>query len=672
MNYPCLSSALTITIVLLSFVNHTHGQTRERAAVGAVLQGSLDLHSASFTRLPEIDNCCPGFTGGSGMGWLVGLSYLTPLNSEWSVDIRAGYQHGSVDMSTSESKLISQSNGTFESASIRHDLSLSVSRMSIEPLAVYALTPSIGLRMGLFGAYQLNGRYVQGEFLDNPSNAVFDNGTKSRNQAEGNLESLSSMNVGVTVGVGTDLPLNADRSLLMSPELLLTLSPTKILQNTSWSMTMIRAGVVVSFSPEEDKDEISDTELFEVARNVRTNPPSSNEPLAVPSVAYTGLLESGTTVDKKSIRIEEFTSNRVRPILPFVFFDPNSNKLDPRYRQISAEQVESYSLENFYNLDAMVTYYQLLNIIGKRLQEQPDASITIMGCTDKQESASSEDLGKRRALIVRNYLVDTWKVPASRIAVDQRGLPSQASNEADQDGAAENRRVEISSSDPSILSAVASNDTMRVFDPPAVRFNLGVSDTSRLKSWTLFVSEGDHIIKTFHGAGAPPANVDWRIAEQARFIPRGTRNVDFMLVVQDSNGTVIPTETGSIPVSEVTIADKRSGGGTDKSVDRFSLILFGFDKADVTPEQQSIINSIKKRVTPTSTVAITGYTDRTGTDEYNKRLSEQRARAVATALSAQRTTVTGQGETLPLYDNDTPEGRFYSRTVEVIVETPMK
>lgn len=672
MNMPSLSSALTIIIVFLSLINAAHGQTRERAAVGAVLQGSLDLHSASFSRLPEIDNCCPGFTGGSGMGWLVGLSYLTPLNSEWSVDVRAGYQHGSVDMSTSESKLISQNNGAFETASIRHDLSLSVSRMTIEPMAIYALTPSIGLRMGLFGAYQLNGRYLQGEFLENPSNAVFDNGTKSRNQAEGNLESLASMNLGVTVGIGTDLPLNADRSLTVSPELLLTLSPTNILQNTSWSMTMIRAGVVVSFSPEDDKEEISDSELFEVARNVLTNPRSAYEPLAVPSVAYTGLLESGTPVDKKSIRVEEFASNRVRPLLPYVFFDPNSNVLSPRYRQISAEQVESYSLENFYNLDAMVTYYQLLNVVGKRLQEQPDASITIVGCTDKQEAASSEDLGKRRALVVRNYLVDTWKIPASRIAVDQRGLPSQASNEADPDGAAENRRVEISSSDPSILSAVASNDTMRVFDPPAVRFNLGVSDGLRLKSWTLFVSEGDHIIKTFHGAGAPPANVDWRIAEQARFIPRGTRNVDFMLVVQDSNGTVIPTETGSIPVSEVTIADKRSGGGTDKSVDRFSLILFGFDKSDVTPDQQAIINSIKKRITSTSTLSITGYTDRSGTDEYNKRLSEQRARSVSAALSAPRSTVTGQGETLPLYDNETPEGRFYSRTVEVIVETPMK
>jgi outer membrane protein OmpA-like peptidoglycan-associated protein len=306
------------------------------------------------------------------------------------------------------------------------------------------------------------------------------------------------------------------------------------------------------------------------------------------------------------------------------------------------------------------------------MQENPDASISITGCTDSKEAEATEDLGKRRATVVRSYLVDTWKIAASRIALDQRAQPTEASNESDADGAAENRRVEIASSDPTILSAVNSNDTMRVFDPPGVRFNLAVQHAAQLKSWTLFVSEGDRIIRTFHGSGVPPQAVDWRIAEQARLIPRGTRKIEYMLVVQDSNGTVIPTETGSIPVSEVTIEDKRSGGGTDKSIDRFSLILFGFDKSEVTTEHQATLSSVKRAITPTSSVTITGYTDRSGAEDYNRRLSEQRARAIATALGTQRASVVGQGEILPLYDNTTPEGRFYSRTVEVIVETPMK
>lgn len=667
--YQILAFAL---IVLTSTAALSQTSVEQRARVGVVMQGSLDLHSASFTRLPEIDNCCPGFTGGSGMGLSIGLSYVAPLTAPWSLDVRAGFQRGSVDMVTRESKLISQIDGTAESATIRHDLSLSVSRMTIEPLAIYALSPRLGLRMGLWSAYQLDGMYSQAEALEAPSNAVFDNGQKLRNQAEGTLTSMASLNMGLTVGVGTELPLNSDGSLLMSPELLFTFAPTNILQNTSWSVAMIRAGVVVSFSPEEDKDEISDIELFEVARSVSISPAATGQVPAVPSVTYSGLLENGTLSDRTSIRVEEFASNRVRPLLPYIFFDAKSNALATRYRQLSGEQVAAYSLGNFYNLDAMVTYYQLLNVVGKRLQENPEASISITGCTDSKEAESTEDLGKRRATIVRDYFVDTWKIAGSRIAIDQRALPALASNESDADGAAENRRVEIVSSDPTILSAVSSTDTMRVFDPPAVRFNLAVNDTMGLKSWTLFISEGDRIIRTFHGTGVPQRQVDWRIAEQARFIPRGTRTLEYMLVVQDSNGTVIPTETGTIPVSEVTIADKRSGGGTDKSIDRYSLILFGFDKSDVSPEHQATLSTVKRAMSPASTVTITGYTDRSGAEDYNRRLSEQRARAVATAIGAQRATIVGQGEVLPLYDNSTPEGRFYSRTVEVIVETPMK
>ncbi len=667
---------LHIMIVLLSLSSLTamsqSSDESPRARIGAVILGSYDLHTASFSRLPELDNCCPGFTGGSGMGWSAGLSYFVPLNSTWSLDFRGGYQHGSVDMLTRESKLITQLDGTAETATIRHDMSLAVSRMAIEPLAIYAVSSGLDLKMGLWGAYQIGGTYRQAEVLETPSNAVFDNGQRLRNPAEGSFTSLSGVNLGVTLGLGTNLQLNADGSLFMSPEVLFTFAPTNILQNTSWSMAMIRAGVVVSFAPEEEKEEISDLELFEVARNVSPTRLESSQVVAVPTISYSGLLENGSVSDRTSIRVEEFASKRVRPLLPYVFFDPKSYTLAPRYRQISAEQVESYSLENFYNLDAMVTYYQLLNIIGKRLQENPEASIAITGCTDSKEAESTEDLGKRRATVVRNYLTENWKISASRIAVEQRALPALSSNESESDGAAENRRVEIASSDPSILAAVASNDTMRVFDPPAVRFNLSVNDPAHLKSWTLFVSEGDRIIRTFHGTGAPQSQVDWRIAEQGRLIPRGTRKLEYMLVVQDSNGTVIPTETGTIDVTEVTITDKKSGGATDKSIDRFSLFLFGFDKSDVTPEHQATLANVKRAMTPTSSVTITGYTDRNGAEDYNRRLSEQRARAVSTALGAQRAVVIGQGELLPLYDNSTPEGRFYSRTVEVIVETPMK
>lgn len=645
-------------------------QEVERPRIGLVAHGLLDLHHASFSQLPELGNCCPGFTGGSGAGTLFGVSYLSPLTSQWLLDVRAGFQSGTVDMTERESKLIVQSSGQFESSTIRHELSASFNRIAVEPLAIYRLSSNVGLRMGLWGGYQMSGSFTQSEVLETPSNAVFENGSRVRNQAEGEIEGIASMNLGVTVGIGADFPLDADRVLVASPELLLTYTPTALVKDLSWTHTMIRAGLVISYSPMDEEEPISDFELFEVARTTLQRPSSEVAPARRLSTSVNGLSEQGTLLDRQSVRIEEFSSNRIRPLLPFVFFDEESFTLSPRYRQISQEQVESYSLDNFYNLDAMVTYYQILNVVGKRMQERPEATISLTGCTDSKESDKSEDLGKRRAQVVKNYLVDTWQISPSRISVEGRSLPTAASNESDPDGAAENRRVEISSSDATLLSAVNSSDTMRVFDPPALRFGLSVSDTSKLKSWTLFVSENDRIIKTFHGTSSPPSSVDWRMSEQSRLIPRGSRNLDYMLVVQDSSNNVIPSSSATIPVTERTLVDKASTGGTDKSIDRYSLILFGFDRSELTDDHRVLIDNVKARLRPTSSVSIVGYSDRSGAEDYNLKLSEQRARAVAAALGVQRAAVAGNGEKLPLYDNDTPEGRFYSRTVEIIVETP--
>ena len=61
-------------------------------------------------------------------------------------------------------------------------------------------------------------------------------------------------------------------------------------------------------------------------------------------------------------------------------------------------------------------------------------------------------------------------------------------------------------------------------------------------------------------------------------------------------------------------------------------------------------------------VTVVGHTDSTGSDNYNLKLSQDRAQSVTTYLATQgiastRLTATGQGETMPVADNATAEGR---------------
>ncbi len=71
-------------------------------------------------------------------------------------------------------------------------------------------------------------------------------------------------------------------------------------------------------------------------------------------------------------------------------------------------------------------------------------------------------------------------------------------------------------------------------------------------------------------------------------------------------------------------------------------------------------------------LAVEGHTDSIGTDEYNRRLSEQRAQAVsdylvAQGISSDAITASGFGKSEPVASNDTPEGRQQNRRVELVV-----
>ncbi|MGR5297776.1 OmpA family protein [Vibrio mediterranei] len=75
---------------------------------------------------------------------------------------------------------------------------------------------------------------------------------------------------------------------------------------------------------------------------------------------------------------------------------------------------------------------------------------------------------------------------------------------------------------------------------------------------------------------------------------------------------------------------------------------------------------------PDSTVTITGYTDSSGPEEVNQRISEERAESIAAYLESQgidrsRMTVSGMGEANPIADNSTKEGRAQNRRVEITV-----
>jgi len=109
---------------------------------------------------------------------------------------------------------------------------------------------------------------------------------------------------------------------------------------------------------------------------------------------------------------------------------------------------------------------------------------------------------------------------------------------------------------------------------------------------------------------------------------------------------------------------------------RLNNIFFEFGKATLKEESFPELNRLVKLLTdnPAITIEINGHTDDVGADADNLKLSQERAAAVVAYLTSKkiggtRLSSNGFGETKPIADNKTEEGRQLNRRVEFVVKT---
>ncbi|ETD36128.1 cell envelope biogenesis protein OmpA [Pseudomonas chlororaphis subsp. aurantiaca PB-St2] len=101
---------------------------------------------------------------------------------------------------------------------------------------------------------------------------------------------------------------------------------------------------------------------------------------------------------------------------------------------------------------------------------------------------------------------------------------------------------------------------------------------------------------------------------------------------------------------------------------------FEFDSAKLTAADKTKLDTIATRLkqeAPSAQLRVTGHTDSVGSDAYNQRLSEKRARSVTEYLisagvpRSSFVSVVGAGESQPVADNKTADGRAMNRRTEI-------
>lgn len=143
---------------------------------------------------------------------------------------------------------------------------------------------------------------------------------------------------------------------------------------------------------------------------------------------------------------------------------------------------------------------------------------------------------------------------------------------------------------------------------------------------------------------------------------------DKIVVLADQPPKPKPVSTPTIKSPKRRMKAKVVG----KKIEITEKVMFEYDKAVIKVDSHGLLNDVAevmKEHADIQKVRIEGHTDSDGTDDYNKKLSQDRADAVkaflvGVGIDENRMEAVGLGEEKPIADNKTEEGKERNRRVE--------
>ena len=433
----------------------------------------------------------------------------------------------------------------------------------------------------------------------------------------------------------------------------------------SWSVYTVRAGIALKFGTGKKS--------------------TSKQPIAEPIVvAPVTVAEKDVQFSVRAPKVVPL-NRQVKETFPLrnsVFFDMGSTEIPNRYVQLSNTQANSFKeaqLQQYQpnNLTSgrssrqLAVYYNILNILGDRLRSNPNGTMTLTGSADKNPAE-----GKKMAENVKQYLVHTFGIDASRINTEGRDkplIPSEkptATKELDllREG---DRRVDIISTSPELLLQVGgvSSPYLKPVEITAVQEDpldshvIFTADgaTESLKQWSVDVTNEQGKAEHYGPYTTDQASVSGKtiLGNDAQ------GNYKIVMLGETKNGVAIQKESS---VSLTKIVDPKQEGL------RYS-ILFDFDKSKSVASYEKFLTAVVTPLIPeNSTVIIHGHTDIIGEENYNHTLSVERAKSTQQVIENAlvnagkkgvkfETYGFGEDEGMAPFENNLPEKRFYNRTV---------
>jgi len=382
-------------------------------------------------------------------------------------------------------------------------------------------------------------------------------------------------------------------------------------------------------------------------------------------------------VSPGQITIEETSTIDSAPLLNYVYFEAGRSDIPARYATFAnRSDTEGFREERLR--DTLEKYAQVLNILGQRLRDRPEAGVRLVGCNAHSgEERGRIDLSRARAEAVKAYFQYVWGIAPERLTVEARNLPAAPSSGRTPKGREENQRVEIYADDPAILDVVRSVYVEARADAPGLEVRPQVTAEHGIARWKLSVSGGEEILhsRTESQALEERLRLDWQALPLMAVAARPELEVE--LLVEDREGQTLLLEAPPVAVDFIQREQRLARHLGLSVLEKYALILFDFDSAAIKDRNAAIVDQIVARIKQLPEVAVTieGHTDNIGPEGYNVELSQRRALAVysqmAKALGGETpesVTHSGVGPFAPLYGNGLPENRAMNRTVTVTLQ----
>jgi len=601
-------------------------------------RGSTQTLNANFT-------APTAFHDGFGAGLYVAplLEYHRP-NSAWGFMFQAGYdsRKGKFDQ-------------VMTPCDCPADLSTKLSYLTIEPSVRLAPFKS---NFYLYGGPRLAFNLDKSFVYEQGINPNYPAQTPSPD-VRGDFSEVEKTILSMQIGMGYDIPLssaNRKTKFVLSP--FVTFQPY-FGQNPrsieTWNLTTVRAGLALKLGRGKAIE---------------------NANVADGEVQF-------TVIQPENVLVE----NRVREVFPlrnYIFFNVGSTEIPTRYVLLNKNQVKDFKEDQVQFSTSkntisgrserqMLVYYNVINILGDRMQKNPSSTIKLVGSSEK-----GPDDGRAMAQSVKDYLTSVFSINSSRIAVEGRTKPVVASEQPG--GTNEllllregDQRVTIESNSPELLMEFQSGDaplkpieiytTPNTSNPDDITFNVAGSKEV-FSTWFLELKDENGKVKKFG-----PYKDD-KVIISRKLILQNQKQGNFNVKM---TGTTL---TGNTVTKDATVYILPYVAPKVQESIRFSVIYEFNESKSIAIYEKYLSEIVTPKIPIGGTVIIKGYTDIIGEESYNKNLSLARANDVKTIIEKSlaksgRNDVkfevygSGEDESKSPFENKFPEERFYNRTVVI-------